>query len=320
MKNCFTIVFAFAVLLIKVVPASGQGCSDAGFCTMGAMKPDQPFYKNIPLKLRSMELSFYRGTTTLSPVVYVTTLDMNFNIVDDKTFLQVKLPYQAVKGNFGKTSGMSDISLCLTRKVSEDGTFDYNVSLGAKIPSNDADLTDDTHDLPLPMYYQTSLGTYDFIAGFSMISRDWLFATGIQHPFNKNKNHFTWAPWIPVYRNGEGADYVRSYDGAYELKRGTDVMLRVERNFRFSRLNFTLGALPIYRIRRDEVTVFSTGERTKPDGTTGLALSVIGTAGYSFNVRTGIKLLYGRKIIQRDFNPDGLTRHDVMTISYYYRF
>src|SRR5690606_2040161 len=98
--------------------------------------------------------------------------------------------------------GMSDISLCLTRRVSKDGTFDYNVSLGAKIPSNDADLTDDTHDLPLPMYYQTSLGTYDFIAGFSMISRDWLFATGIQHPFNKNKNHFTWAPWIPVYRNG----------------------------------------------------------------------------------------------------------------------
>lgn len=320
MKNCSTIVFALAALFMKVVPAGAQGCSDAGFCTMGAMKPDQPFYKNIPVKLRSMEVSFYRGTTTLSPIVYVSTLDMNFNIIDDKTFFQIKLPYQAVKGNFGKTSGMSDISLCLTRQVSGGGTFDYNVSLGAKIPSNDADLTDEVHNLPLPMYYQTSLGTYDFIAGFSMISRDWLFATGIQHPFNKNKNHFTWAPWIPVYRNGEGADYVRSYDGAYELKRGTDVMLRIERNFRFSRLNFSLGALPIYRIRPDEVTLASTGQRTKPDGTTGLALSVIGTAGYSFNIRTGVKLLYGRKITQRDFNPDGLTRHDVMTISYYYRF
>ncbi len=319
MKNCFTIVFALAAVM-RVVPTSAQGCSDAGFCTMGAMKPDQPFYQNIPIKLRSMEVSFYRGTTTLSPIVYVATLDMNFNIIDDKTFLQIKLPYQAVKGNFGKTSGMSDISLCFTRQVSSDGTFDYNLSIGAKIPSNNADLTDEVHTLPLPMYYQTSLGTYDFIAGFSMISRDWLFATGIQHPFNKNKNHFSWAPWIPVYRNGEGADYVRSYDGAYELKRGTDVMLRVERNFRFSRFNFSLGALPIYRILRDEVTVVSTGERIKPDGTTGLALSIIGTAGYSFNTRTGVKLLYGKKITQRDFNPDGLTRHDVMTFSYYYRF
>lgn len=297
-----------------------QGCSDAGFCTMGAMKPDQPFYRNIPLKLRSMELSLYRGTTTLSPVVYVATVDLNFNIIDTKTFFQVKLPYQSVRGNFGKTSGMGDISLCLTRQVIHHPAFDINASLGAKVPSNDADLTDDVHNLPLPMYYQTSLGTYDLVAGISFISREWLLATGIQHPFNKNGNTFTWGAWIPVYQNGEGEDYVRSYDGAYELKRGTDVMLRIERNFRFSRVNVSLGALPIYRITRDEVTVAATGERTRPDGTTGLALSVIGTAGYSFNVRSAIKLLYGRKITQRDFNPDGLTRHDVMTLSYCYRF
>lgn len=320
MKNCSRIVFSvFALALIPLI-CSSQGCSDAGFCTMGAMKPDQPFNKNIPVKLRSMELSFYRGTTTLSPIVYAGTLDLNFNIGDEKTFFQVKLPYQAVKGNFGSTSGMSDISLCLTRQVSSNGEFDFNVSLGTKIPSNDANLKDDTHDLPLPMYYQTSLGTYDLIAGLSMISREWLFATGIQHPLNQNKNTFTWAPWIPVYQDGEGADYVRAYDRAFDLKRGTDIMLRVERNFRFSRINFSLGALPIYRITSDEVTVASTGKRIKADGTTGLALSAIATAGYSFNIQTGIRILYGRKITQRDFNPDGLTRQDVMTISYFYRF
>lgn len=319
MKRYWTIAFALSFLVISSSVFS-QGCSDAGFCTMGALKPDQPFHKHIPLRLRSMEVSFYRGSTTLSPMVYVATLDMNFNIADDKTFFQIKLPYQSVRGNLGSTAGMSDISLCLTRRIARGPTFDYHISAGTKIPSNDADLTDDVHNLPLPMYYQTSLGTYDFIAGFSMISREWLFATGIQHPFNKNRNHFTWGVWEPVYLNGEGVDYVRSYDGAFELKRGTDVMLRVERNFRFARVNFSLGALPIYRIARDEVTVAATGERIKPDGTTGLALSVIGTAGYSFNVRTGVKFLYGRKITQRDFNPDGLTRHDVMTFSYYYRF
>ena len=287
---------------------------------MGAMKPDQPFNKNIPIKLRSMEVSFYRGKTTLSPVVYVGTLDMSFNIVDDKTFLQVKLPYQAVKGNFGSTSGMSDISLCLTRNILTSGEFDFNFSIGAKIPTNDSDLKDETFDLPLPMYYQTSLGTYDAIIGMSMISRQWLFATGIQHPFNRNKNHFTWAPWIPVYQNGEGADYVRSYDGAYELKRGTDVMLRVERNFRFSRINFSAGMLPIFRITKDEVTNVNTSERVKPDGTTGMALSAIVTAGYSFNIQSGVKFLYGKKLTDRKVNPDGLTRHAVMTFSYYYRF
>jgi hypothetical protein len=319
MKNRHFLFFCCFFTLVSFT-ASPQGCSDAGFCTMGAMKPDQPFNKKIPLKLRSMELSFYRGTTTLSPVIYVATLDLSFSILDSKTFLQAKLPYQAVNGNLGSTSSMSDISLCLTRNIYSSDELDVNFSVGGKIPANDSNLKDDLNDLPLPMYYQTSLGTYDFITGISVITRNWLFATGIQHPFNENNNSFTWGKWIPVYLNGQDEAYVRSYDLAYELKRGTDVMLRVERNFRYSRINFTAGLLPIFRITKDETTVAATGERIKLDGTTGMALSAIVTAGYSFNVRSGVKFLYGKKITQRDLNPDGLTRHDVMTFSYYYRF
>ena len=107
---------------------------------------------------------------------------------------------------------------------------------------------------------------------------------------------------------------------AYNLKRGTDVMLRVERNFRYARFNFTLGLLPIFRITQDEITDINTNQRIKLDGTTGMALSGIGTVGYNFNVKSGVRLLFGKKITQRKVNPDGLTRHDVTTISYYYRF
>ncbi len=320
MKKCLALFFTISALSLISFNTQSQGCSDAGFCTMGAMKPDQPFNKKIPIKLRSMEVSFYRGTTTLSPIIYVATLDMSFGILDNKTTLQVKLPYQAVKGNLGNTSGMSDISLCLTRNIFTSKNFDVNFSIGGKIPTNDSNLKDEINGLPLPMYYQTSLGTYDVITGISLITRQWLFATGIQHPFNQNSNNFTWAQWIPVYQNGEGAEYVRSYNLGYELKRGTDVMLRVERNFRYSRINFTAGLLPIFRISKDETTNAKTGDRIKPDGTTGMALSAIVTAGYSFNVKSGVKLLFGKKIKQRAFNPDGLTRHDVITLSYYYRF
>ncbi len=97
-------------------------------------------------------------------------------------------------------------------------------------------------------------------------------------------------------------------------------MLRVERNFRYARFNLTLGLLPIFRINKDEVTNPNTGQRIKLDGTTGMALSGIGTIGYNFNVKSGIRLLLGKKITQRDVNPDGLTRVFVSTISYYYRF
>lgn len=286
---------------------------------MGAMKPDQHFSKKLNLKLRSMELSFYRGTTTLTPIVKSVTADLNFSLNSKNTF-QVKLPYQWVDGRLGHTKDLGDISICYTRALIAKEGFGINFSLGAKIPTNDSDKTIHNktlnRELPLPMYYQTSLGTYDGIAGISLITRKWLFATGIQVPFNENKNQFLWGAWAG---SEEDPAYIERYSRAKALKRGTDVMLRVERNFRFSRLNFSLGLLPIYRIIPDEITL-GNGTRLKPDGTTGLALSGITTMGYSFNVKNGIKLLVGHKITQRDDNPDGLTRHLVSSITYFYRF
>jgi len=290
-----------------------QGCSDAGFCTMGAMRPDQPFNKKLNVKLRSMEFSYYSGKTPISPRITVLTADLNFGITE-RTFFQVKLPYHMVKGNFAQTSSMGDISLCLTRNIFMSEKFDVNLSFGTKIPSNNSDLEQDGK--PLPMYYQTSLGTYDFISGISLINRKWLFAAGIQHPFNRNNNQFTWETW-PNYPD---QGYVQRNSEAFELKRGTDVMLRVERNFRLSKMNFTTGLLPIYRINQDEITDRDSGERIKVPETTGLALSLINSVGYNINVKSGVKILYGHALVQRKNNPDGLTRDNVVSLSYYYRF
>lgn len=307
MKLVYTLVF---VAITTVV--FSQGCSDAGFCTMGAMKPDQPYNKNIPIRLRSMEVSFYRGTTTLTPIVYVATLDASFSVGEKYSF-QVKLPFHAVHGRLANTSGIGDISLCFTRTIYSSEKFDVSVSLGSKIPTNKSNKTE--NGFPLPMYYQTSLGTYDAIAGISMVNRKWLFATGIQVPLNKNHNEFLWGRWAG---SNEDPAYIEKYSRANQLKRGIDVMLRVERNFRFSRLNFSVGMLPIYRITNDEIELPE--GRVKPDGAKGLALSAIGTVGYSFNVKSGLKLLVGHKIVQRDENPDGLTRHLVSSVTYFYRF
>lgn len=298
--------------------ALSQGCSDAGFCTMGAMKPDQPFNKKIQIKLQQLELSFYRGTTTLSPIVHVATADMSFSL-NSKTSFQFKVPYQFVTGRLANTGGIGDLSLCFTRKIYSQQRYDLNLSLGGKIPTNNADLS--TDGKPLPMYYQTSLGTYDAIAGLSLITRKWLVATGIQVPLNENRNQFVWSAWD----GDEEEEYAGRYNQAKNLVRGTDVMLRVERNFRFSRLNFSLGLLPIYRINLDEITrsgrdAGSAETRVKNPDAKGLALSGIFTMGYNFDVRSGIRVLIGRRFEQRKFNPDGLTREFVSSFSYYYRF
>lgn len=182
-----------------------QGCSDAGFCTMGAMKPDQPFNRKIDFRLRTMEITFYRGSTPLTPVVFVASADFNFSL-NNRTSFQLKLPYQLVKGTLGETSGLGDVSLCFTRSIIKTSGFDVNVSLGGKIPTNGADKSSEGR--PLPMYYQSSLGSFDFVTGISLISRRWLLATGIQHPFNRNDNAFTWPAW-------EGSDQSPAYIAKY---------------------------------------------------------------------------------------------------------
>lgn len=313
MKSLHLILLAGAFLTVAISDARAQGCSDAGFCTMGAMKPDQPFNKKIDFRLRSMEVSFYRGTTPLTPIIYVANVDMTFSL-GNKTTFQAKVPYQWASGLLGKTSSLGDLSLCVTRIIKSTDKYDISLSVGGKVPTNRSDLKED--DRPLPMYYQTSLGTYDFITGISFISQKWLFATGVQHPFNKNRNDFLWSRWAG---SGHSEEYIAKYAQARQLRRGTDVMIRVERNFRFSRLNFSLGLLPIYRVTNDEF-INDDGQVIRPDKANGLALSAIGTAGYQFNVRSGIRLLFGSKIVQRERNPDGLTREIVNTVSYFYRF
>ena len=114
---------------------SAQGCSDAGFCTMGAMKPDQSYNKKVKLKLLAIEFSYYRGETTLSPIVYVANLDASVSITDNLG-MEIKLPYQSINGNFDNVSGMGDISLSLTHRVISTERFDFSATIGTKIPSN----------------------------------------------------------------------------------------------------------------------------------------------------------------------------------------
>jgi len=321
------LLLLFLSLPVKLLVA--QGCSDAGFCTMGAMKPDQTYTKGFDFRLNSIELNYYKGTASsgLSPKIRSVHAELTF-AVNDKTNLQLKLPFQWVNGNIGETSSISDISVTATHRVYRTADFDIQASLGAKIPTNDSDLTtsndsiisDGLSEAVLPMYYQTSLGSYDLIAGASLINSKWLVATGIQVPLTANDN--TYDP--EDFANYHDQNYIRTHDpdssGLNGLKRGIDVMLRVERNFRFSNFNVGVGLLPIFRITKDQTKDPDTGEFEPIDGTTGMALSALFNAGYQININNSIKFIYGLKITDRKVNPDGLTRDSVISISYLFRF
>lgn len=315
-------IFLTLYLILHVSDSTAQGCSDAGFCTMGAMRPDQAYSKRIDLKLRSLEMNFYRGKSLLTPMIYATTIDATVGI-NDRNYIQIKVPYMYVEGSLGTTQGLGDISLSYTRALIANQDFTLSGTLGGKIPTTQGDVTVSNKftqniEQPLHMYYQPSLGTYDIVSGLSWINDKWLLATGIQVPLNRTNNTFLWGKF-PDYPN---RNYIEKYNTAPELLRGIDVMFRVERNWRFTNYNFSIGLLPIWRIRKDnsltpESNFTEFGDR---DGTLGMAMSALFGFGYSFDVNNSVKFIHGHKLTDREFNPDGLTRKTVNSFSYIYKF
>jgi hypothetical protein len=94
----------------------------------------------------------------------------------------------------------------------------------------------------------------------------------------------------------------------------------LERNFKFARYNFSVGLLSIYRISKDRIIDDVTLEYKKLDKTTGLALTALFGFGYNININNAVKFSYGYKLADRDVNPDGLTRDNVMILAYLFRF
>lgn len=306
-------LYFLIVAIFCLSNASGQGCSDAGFCTMGAMKPDQHYNRRIQVRLRSVEASQYVGITRFGDRVINYTADMGIGISEKLTF-QIKMPYVIVDGPLTKATGIGDLSLGVTRNVVIKENYQIGVTLGTKIPTGtDNQLTKE--GLPLPMYNQTGLGTYDFIAGVAMVTPKWMFATGYQHAFGTTNNTFLWGPWTGNPLEAEANLYPR----ANGLKRGEDIMFRAERNFRFLNYNFNIGLLPIIRVTEDSFVLPSEG-RIKVKGSDGMALTLLLGGGYQFSARSGIKIMNGFRLVKREKNPDGLSREFVSNIGYVYRF
>jgi hypothetical protein len=298
----------------------GQGCSDAGFCTMGAMRPDQHRGKHLNLKLNALEFTQHFGATKFGDYLLSYIVDADF-MLNPKTTLHFKLPYTFVFNKMPAVNGLGDISLSLTRLLLQKDKWQIAGTFGGKIPTNGNDLS--YNGIPLPSYYQTSLGTYDLVAGVGIIYGNWLFSTGYQHAFNRTKNQFLRYVEDGIPKNSfdgtEYASFANAYANSKELQRAPDVMLRVERNFRIGRFNAHLGLLNIYRLEDDEVTNFR-GARVKIANSGGLTINGLLGAGYRFSTRSAIKVLFGRKITGKERNPDGLGREYVNNISYEIRF
>jgi hypothetical protein len=310
------VIFSTIILLTFLGQhrANSQGCSDSGFCTMGALKPDQPFIKKMFIRLNSIEVTQHLGHTKYGDWIHSSFLDANVGL-GRKTNLQVRFPaYTVINGNMPTSKGWGDLFINLSRNVLTQDNFYVNVTSGVKLYTSLANKHSvDGH--PMPLYQQTSYGSNDINFGASLLSRQWMFAVGYQRALNQVKNEFTHDSWTgsPLH------DVVQVYDESAGLKRGDDLMFRVERNFRLSRFNFYMGILNLWRLNRDQ-TLTAEGELKSIEGSQGLASNVLAGVGYQFNASMGVRLLVSAKIKERKSNPDGLARDFISQVAYIIRF
>ena len=293
-----------AIASLVVYHAYGQGCSDAGFCTINSFKPNNP--DSTAVLNNQLKLGAFFAKADNSIFVYGNYLEYNRQL-SHKLGLDVKLTTLAQNGNGISTFGLSDIFVNGNYKASEK----LRLTLGAKIPLSKAN--NRYSNLALPMDYQASLGTFDLIFGIGYEIKKVQFVVAIQQPLTQNNNRFL------AVNQPENSE-LRTFQSTNRFKRSGDVLLRMSYPITInSNLKLTPSILPIYHLTNDKYTDELNVIR-EINGSRGLTLNANLYLDYTFNSKNLIQMNVGMPFIVRDVRPDGLTRSFIVNLEYSLRF
>lgn len=234
------------------------------------------------------------GTTIITP-----QLEGTIRVIKQKLFAQIKLPYTFTNGNLAKIHGWSDITMSISYIAFQKKKADLILTGGVKIPSNNANILNDT--LPLPMVYQTSLGSTDILIGAKYKYKRWDYTIGYQHAFNANGNQ---------YLHLSSVDANTTYNSYFEsnkMKRADDGIFRISRNFQFKKSIASTGLLFIYHLKNDALTN-AEGKRVKAPGSQGLTLNLNFAGAIPVSKKAEVTFIIAKPVITRKARPDGLTR------------
>ncbi len=282
----------------------GQGCSDAGFCTINSFKPNSTEDNEIFNNQFKVGASFGRGNNSVS--AYGGYIEYNRR-VSNKLGLSTKLTTLAQSGNEISVFGLSDILINANYKANQK----LQLTLGAKVPLSKTDKTFD--NLPLPMDYQASLGTFDLILGIGYEIKNIQFVAAIQHPLTQNNNKF-------INDSYPSDSKLRTFQSTNKFQRSGDVLLRVSYPVNLgSKFKLTPSILPIYHLANDKYTNESNIVK-EIEGSKGLTLNGNIYLDYEINSDKIIQLNVGMPFIVRKSRPDGLTRSLIANLEYRIKF
>lgn len=291
-------------LCITTTYTKAQGCSDAGFCTISSLKPNINDTLVTPNNQIKIGISF--GSADNAVMVWGNFIEYNRQL-SKKWGIDLKVTSLSQNGNGISTLGLSDVYLTTNFKASKK----LKIITGVKAPLTNGNRK--KNSLPLPMDYQSSLGTFDLILGLGYQYKKLQILFGYQQPLTQNKNEFTAENYPPN-------SLLRSFQSTRNFKRSNDILLRISYPFKLNnKLKFTPSLLPIYHLTNDKFTTIS-GEEKEIIGSQGLTLNGNAFFDYEINSSNAIQINAGMPFIFRDARPDGLTRHFVLNMEYKVKF
>lgn len=253
------------------------------------------FLSKSPRLILNNLLSYGVGDNHTS--IITNNIEINYRLLNRKLYAQIKIPYIAVNGDLANTKGLGDLTLSLSYTAINKKKKNLSFVAGVKIPTNESNLSEDND--PLPMVYQTSLGSKDALIGFNYRYSKWDVTFAYQHSFNATNNKYLHNP----LKN----DNYNRYFESNQLKRADDGVFRINRSFLLKKGTITSGLLFIYHLQNDTY-VDAFGNRKTAEGSKGLTLNLNIAAIYPIVKKVDFTFIFARPLIIRDARPDGLTR------------
>lgn len=307
MKHVFKKIIrflAFIFLLATIVSGStfAQGCSDAGACSIGSMDDSEVE----EIELYRLKISFDQSVAAGEKFTFISQTAVSLDVrLFKNTSLVIRTPFIFTSGNLGNSTGVGDVLISLIQQLYQDNESQFGMLVAGKLRSNNSDFS--FYDSPLPMAYQTSLGTYDIIAGLQYLWKAWDFYFAYQHPFGRNDNQYL--------NNPSETDENKIYFESAQLKRGDDLAFRVQKTFELkNNQNLMPGVMPIYRIQKSEI--IKNDQNVILEGSNGLTLNLYLTYMKQLKGNTILYLTGAFPVVDRSYRADGLTRNFVISMKF----
>lgn len=299
---------AFLLLIsINCSNSFAQGCSDAGFCSVGnGFKGHDANLKN------SVDVGVIYGLAGEGVTVFSQYVTYSRDI-SDKFALSAKITSGVANGIFGTRGNLGDVFLAgnykFKSKVSEfENSKIWSLLVAVKIPLTNGN--DKINNTSLPMVFQSSLGTFDFIGGLNLTYKKWDFNTAVQIPLTDNKNS---------YFSGNSGDKYFTSTNLYQRK--SDVLFRTTYKLKTTNEKFTFkpNLLFIYHLGEDSYQdIF--GVRQNIVGSDGLTINGNVIISYKLGKKSYLETSIASPFVIKKERADGLARGLTAGLSYKINF